>query len=625
MPEFAAVEDRRRSRAAGSRPPSIASVPSSRSLDVRAEGARRTATVARDVRRRRSAPRSSSGPSASAASSTARCEIDLSPGGRTSPATRGPTRRARRRRGPRAARLTAARPRSAARAPRGARRERPGAVGVEHHDEHARGPLLGVRDLEVVDVEVRLARDASSPRRGRRGGPARARAARRGRSGRASMAGRLRRAALAAVSSARMVARSLPAMAASRVARRPRSAARPARIASRLSTQTSGQIAGWPAATRVMSRKPPAARRSRAASLSASSAASFIIAPATRCGHVAHHRDEAVVVLRGERERGRAEVASRPRRASRSARGVVARRRGEHPGRARRRGRARAPRSPDCSEPAIGWPPTYRGSSIAVDERRLHARDVGDDEVAGADRGELRRATAATTCEDGTATMATSVARCARAVPSTTPRASAVALGRRRRGPRRSPTSPRRAARARPSPRRGRGPTTWARAASVGEVIAQLARAVEVDVVQLVAGTLGVQVHEHADAPSASRPGTSISVAHSSGTAAEPERARRGRGEHRAEVGRGGEQDRDQVVARRAVALEELAEQLGRALGDRSAVSSSTVGRATERTDDLRHRCSVPKGPAPGRGARSGAWTPRGRPRPRRAGGPRRA
>ena len=96
--------------------------------------------------------------------------------------------------------------------------------------------------------------------------------------------GRLRRAALAELSSEKIVARSFVAIAVSSVASRPRSEASPAKIASRLSTQTSGQIAGCPAATRVMSRNPPAASRSRAASLSARSAASFIIAPATRCG-----------------------------------------------------------------------------------------------------------------------------------------------------------------------------------------------------------------------------------------------------------------------------------------------------------------------------------------------------
>ena len=51
-----------------------------------------------------------------------------------------------------------------------------------------------------------------------------------------------------------------------------------------LSAQMSGQIAGVPAATRVMSRKPPAARRSRAASCSAARLAAFMRVAATRCG-----------------------------------------------------------------------------------------------------------------------------------------------------------------------------------------------------------------------------------------------------------------------------------------------------------------------------------------------------
>ena len=56
------------------------------------------------------------------------------------------------------------------------------------------------------------------------------------------------------------------------------------RIAGRFSAQTSSQMSGWPLATRVMSRKPPAARRSRAACSSARSAATPIRLAAVRCG-----------------------------------------------------------------------------------------------------------------------------------------------------------------------------------------------------------------------------------------------------------------------------------------------------------------------------------------------------
>ena len=45
---------------------------------------------------------------------------------------------------------------------------------------------------------------------------------------------------------------------------------------------------------------------------------------------------------------------------------------------------ASAPSTPSCSEPAIGWPPTKRGSADGGDDRGLHAADVGDEpRVAG--------------------------------------------------------------------------------------------------------------------------------------------------------------------------------------------------------------------------------------------------
>ena len=57
-----------------------------------------------------------------------------------------------------------------------------------------------------------------------------------------------------------------------------------ATMAVAFSAQMSGQMPGWPAATRVMSRKPPAASRSSAPSCSAPSVAAFISVAATRCG-----------------------------------------------------------------------------------------------------------------------------------------------------------------------------------------------------------------------------------------------------------------------------------------------------------------------------------------------------
>ena len=57
-----------------------------------------------------------------------------------------------------------------------------------------------------------------------------------------------------------------------------------ATIAPAFSVQMSGQMPGCPAATRVMSRKPPAASRRRAAFSSAPFDAAFISVAATRCG-----------------------------------------------------------------------------------------------------------------------------------------------------------------------------------------------------------------------------------------------------------------------------------------------------------------------------------------------------
>ena len=55
-------------------------------------------------------------------------------------------------------------------------------------------------------------------------------------------------------------------------------------MAAAFSAQMSGQMPGCPAATRVMSRKPPAARRSRVPSCSAPALAAFISVAATRWG-----------------------------------------------------------------------------------------------------------------------------------------------------------------------------------------------------------------------------------------------------------------------------------------------------------------------------------------------------
>ncbi len=79
-------------------------------------------------------------------------------------------------------------------------------------------------------------------------------------------------------------------------------------MAVRFSAQMSGQIPGWPEAMRVMSRKPPAARRSRARCSVARSSARRISAAAVEVGHVGHHRHQRVVVVGGQRHHVGAEL-----------------------------------------------------------------------------------------------------------------------------------------------------------------------------------------------------------------------------------------------------------------------------------------------------------------------------
>ena len=107
-------------------------------------------------------------------------------------------------------------------------------------------------------------------------------------------------------------------------------------------------------------------------------------------------------------------------------------------------------------------------------------------------------------------------------------------------------------------------------ARSVGEVVAQDLRALEVHVVQLGAGPLG---RRRASAPGCTRarpPSMSSSWAQSSGTSPSPTRARRGRRERRVEVGGGGEEDADEVV-----------------VGRRSLRSNSSSSSACTRSCDL--------------------------------------
>ena len=71
----------------------------------------------------------------------------------------------------------------------------------------------------------------------------------------------------------------------------------PTTMAGRFSAQMSSQMSGWPLATRVMSRNPPAARRSSAACSSARSAARPIRRRRGEVRHVADHGDHLVVAL----------------------------------------------------------------------------------------------------------------------------------------------------------------------------------------------------------------------------------------------------------------------------------------------------------------------------------------
>ena len=92
-------------------------------------------------------------------------------------------------------------------------------------------------------------------------------------------------------------------------------------MAGRFSAQMSSQISGWPLAMRVMSRNPPAARRSSAACSSARSAATPIRLAAARCGtwlttatisswRSGAKRDDLCAEQRDHRERPPTKVAS---------------------------------------------------------------------------------------------------------------------------------------------------------------------------------------------------------------------------------------------------------------------------------------------------------------------------
>ena len=241
-----------------------------------------------------------------------------------------------------------------------------------------------------------------------------------------------------------------------RLERRRRRAAtsRPATMASRLSAQTSGQMAGCPAATRVMSRKPAGGQpQQRGVALGAGAAAFISVAgdevrhvatPSRRAGRGRPAMSASTSAPRLTHDRpsgGREATRGRWRPSGVSTQAAPTKR------------SASAPRSPNCSEPAIGWPPTKRGSSIAVDDGALDPATSVTTRVGTRPRRAGRAAHRRRPCEAGTATKATSASRVvADRVDHPAGRAPRRDRPRRRRVPGHLPAPPR-AARARSSRR----------------------------------------------------------------------------------------------------------------------------------------------------------------------------
>ncbi len=138
---------------------------------------------------------------------------------------------------------------------------------------------------------------------------------------------------------------------------------RTGRMAGALSRQMSGQIAGDPAAIRVMSLKPPAARRSSAVWASVASVASPMRVAAVRCG------TWETTATRSSCRSGASATRSAPRlamtdwileKAFGSVDDVGVRTQVEPANSS-----GSAPSGPSCSDPAIGCPPTKRGCEIS--------------------------------------------------------------------------------------------------------------------------------------------------------------------------------------------------------------------------------------------------------------------
>ena len=160
-------------------------------------------------------------------------------------------------------------------------------------------------------------------------------------------------------------------------------------MASALSSQMSGQMEGWPAAIRVMSRKPPGGQLQQGGVLLAQAGGQVHQGGRGQVGHVGDHRHQGVVLGR---------VPGRPRwPRGRRARCAPGRRR---PGRSTSVGvrtqvaptnsSPEAPSSPTCSRAGHGVAADEAGVVDGGHQRPLHAADVGDHGLSGSSAGEAR-------------------------------------------------------------------------------------------------------------------------------------------------------------------------------------------------------------------------------------------
>ena len=135
-------------------------------------------------------------------------------------------------------------------------------------------------------------------------------------------------------------------------------------MAGRFCSQMSSQMSGWPLAMRVMSRNPPAARRSSAACSSAPSAARPIRLAAVRCG------TWLTVATIWSWCSGVIATISAPSSATAPATTLSVASAVRGPGVSTHTAPLNivpsAPSRPSSSLPAIGCPPTKRGSSTAA-------------------------------------------------------------------------------------------------------------------------------------------------------------------------------------------------------------------------------------------------------------------